>query len=637
MSQTLRIFPASGRLLRTLGLIAVISLGALSNNARSEENKLPSLSAFSSAASRAMPELKQENKRIEIVADPYVFSLSEPNPSEQLLRKDQGPVLQIGYGRVDERVGAASNLAQKLSWKRDSVGNWQSSLRLISPKAGALRARLSFSRIDPRSRLYFIQEDGQVLLEKDGFNIIESSARDSDLGVVKNGRYSVVSPTAQGESLTVVFVLPGALDKDKFEVSVDWVSHFAESVEKTLDSQIGESLVCQRNIACAADPDQRAGRSVARLVFSDPASGASYLCTGTLLNNRRQDFTPYLLTASHCIASQSFASTLEAWWNYQAPACSSATMSSEAFVTRGGGLLLSAQSAQDTTLIQLNQVPAGNVVFAAWDANVQSLMQSVAGIHHPRGDLKKISFGTNGGYLSCADSSGGSFSCSESTAAVGDYHGVLWDVGTTEPGSSGSSLFRSVGGDRYVIGVLRGGTSACSGSVSVYGRFDKAFQNGLKKWLDPVVSLPPRNPVYRFYNDLTRSHFFTISKTERDFVVANYPSFRYEGIAFYAYPSKQTGVRTVYRFYNTSTGAHFYTISEAERDHVRKTYPQFLYEGEAWFVGDSVTGVPLYRFYNQATGAHFYTTNQQERDFIIANYPSYLYEGVAYYVWATEK
>src|SRR5260221_2132355 len=35
----------------------------------------------------------------------------------------------------------------------------------------------------------------------------------------------------------------------------------------------------------------------------------------------------------------------------------------------------------------------------------------------------------------------------------------------------------------------------------------------------------------------------------------------------------------VYRFFNQATGTHFYTIVAAERDHVLGSYPQFLYEG----------------------------------------------------------
>ena len=75
-------------------------------------------------------------------------------------------------------------------------------------------------------------------------------------------------------------------------------------------------------------------------------------------------------------------------------------------------------------------------------------------------------------------------------------------------------------------------------------------------------------PVERFFNTTTGTHFYTISQTEKNFVIANYPVFVYEGPAYYAMTATGTDRTDLYRFYNTKTGAHFYTTSPAERDHV---------------------------------------------------------------------
>ena len=74
-------------------------------------------------------------------------------------------------------------------------------------------------------------------------------------------------------------------------------------------------------------------------------------------------------------------------------------------------------------------------------------------------------------------------------------------------------------------------------------------------------------PVYRFYSPLNRSHFFTISRSEKDDIIATYSSdeWRYEGIAYYV-PRDITGNRPVYRFFNTINRAHFFTISEGEKE-----------------------------------------------------------------------
>ena len=61
---------------------------------------------------------------------------------------------------------------------------------------------------------------------------------------------------------------------------------------------------------------------------------------------------------------------------------------------------------------------------------------------------------------------------------------------------------------------------------------------------DPYVYVPPEpgvcptgtNPVYRFFNTQIRSHFYTISEAERDWVINNLPQYVYEGIAWYCYP-----------------------------------------------------------------------------------------------------
>ncbi len=103
-------------------------------------------------------------------------------------------------------------------------------------------------------------------------------------------------------------------------------------------------------------------------------------------------------------------------------------------------------------------------------------------------------------------------------------------------------------------------------------------------------------PVYRFYNTKTGTHFYTTSESERDGIIATYPHFAYEGPAFRAFASPGSDGRLpVYRFFNTTTGAHFYTISSAERDKVVATYPSFVYEGIAFhcYPASSATVAPV--------------------------------------------
>ena len=136
----------------------------------------------------------------------------------------------------------------------------------------------------------------------------------------------------------------------------------------------------------------------------------------------------------------------------------------------------------DFCLLELNSVPPAsyNVQYSGWDASDANTVSSVVGIHHPSGDLKKISFEND-------------------PVTQGNWGGAQtwdvaqWDDGITEPGSSGSPLFDQ---NHRIIGQLYGGNSACSGNVEngqgdSYGRFGVSWDAGataatrLKEWLDP--------------------------------------------------------------------------------------------------------------------------------------------------------
>ena|GEM_PF-2397729 len=146
------------------------------------------------------------------------------------------------------------------------------------------------------------------------------------------------------------------------------------------------------------------------------------------------------------------------------------------------------------------------------------------------------------------------------------------------------------------------------------------------------------SPIYRFYSQNNRSHFFTISSSEKDRIIATYPEkeWRYEGISWYV-PTTSSGNQPVYRFYSPNNRSHFFTISATEKNRIIATYPEteWRYEGVAWYVPITSSGnSPVYRFYSQNNRSHFFTISSSEKDRIIATYPEqeWRYEGVAYYV-----
>ena len=446
--------------------------------------------------------------------------------------------------------------------------------------------------------------------------------------------------TGEGEA-TLEVELPPGVAASALDIAVPQLSHIFENLslptaqeyqEQVEAAKINESDPCNLDANCYSENAQERN-AVARMLFTK--DGGSYLCTGTLMNDTQNSFKPYFLTANHCISTQTVASSLETRWFYRSPSCNSGTLQSSTVRKTGGAQLLYASGTTDTAFMLLNDTPPGGALFAGWSANTVAAGTSVVGLHHPSGDLLKISFGAVNSQANCQPTTGSGFQCSGTS---GNYYRVSWSQGTTEGGSSGSALFQ--GG--YVVGTLYGGSATCTNrsAYDYYGRFDVAYNAAIKAWLNPAsTSAPARSAVYRFYNATTGAHFYTASAAERDFVIRTYPQFGYENIAFYAYPDASSGKDPVFRFYNPTSGAHFYSGSVAERDFVIANFPEFKYEVVSWYAqtGAGNGASPIYRFYNATTGAHFYTISAAERDFVIQVHKAFRYEGPMYYAWTTAQ
>ena len=221
------------------------------------------------------------------------------------------------------------------------------------------------------------------------------------------------------------------------------------------------------------------------------STGGSLFCTGFMVNNVRQDLTPYFMTAFHCTVTSSNAASLVAFWNYENTTCRAIGSSASSGTGDGvltkfttGSTFKAANSPSDFTLVRLSSSPnpAWYVNFAGWNANsVESTSQ--VGIHHPNVQEKRISFDNN---PSTTTSYSGTTSPGDGThLRVGQ-----WEVGTTEGGSSGSPIFNQL---HQVVGQLHGGGASCTSVTSsdYYGRFSVSWLGGgtaatqLKSWLDP--------------------------------------------------------------------------------------------------------------------------------------------------------
>ena len=133
----------------------------------------------------------------------------------------------------------------------------------------------------------------------------------------------------------------------------------------------------------------------------------------------------------------------------------------------------------DTSLLRLRRPPPAGAVFAGWSATLPELGTALVSVHHPRGVLQAISFGTLEELLHC-----------EAVAYCGEdaqpdeahYLRLRWDEGVVDSGSSGSGVFLSTG---QLVGVMTGGFGDCEQQQGPddYGRFDLAYRAGLHRWL----------------------------------------------------------------------------------------------------------------------------------------------------------
>lgn len=554
---------------------------------------------------------------------------------------EAGSPLRIGISRsIDETFNDKRTMAL-LNWTPSSRGGQVAAVNFRSTGAGGLRLGLLVRNLPMASVVRFYVPGSLTVFESAGQEILASIQRNVDAGDTTDAAHTYWSPDLGGDEATMEIEVPKGIDPLVTEVSVPYLSHIylplGELSKSERDRGLGDAGPCQSDVTCDPSYD-RESRSIALMSFVE--NGNTYKCNGTLMNDRTSSGTPYFLSANHCVSSQTVASTLLTMWFYRSSACANATPLPERKILAGGATLLYASAATDTSFMRLNTSPPAGTIHAGSSSFAAELGMKVFALHNPHGDLQKLSMGTVQGFSSCStinDSDAYSCATTIEAATSANFLRVGWQQGVTEPGSSGSGLFTRFNNNSYLIGQLRGGASSCVNPMGTdtFGRFDRASRAALSQWLNRAPETT-RIPVFRFYNVQTATHFYTTDIVERDRTITKYGNvFIYEGPVFYAYGYEATKSNPVYRFYNQRTDSHFYTISDTELANVMRLYPWFAFEGTSWYAsaGASMDSTPVFRFYNKITGTHFYTISATERDMVRKKYPQFLYEGSAYEAW----
>jgi len=274
---------------------------------------------------------------------------------------------------------------------------------------------------------------------------------------------------------------------DRFQLQLDWPydpAHVAPTGQLSTISQGYRpwggaheqgyaGADCHVDVNCpSGDGWENQRRGVVRLLIT--GSEGSAFCSGSLINNTHHDCTPYVLTAEHCYDGPGLSPASTVFlFDYELTACEPGAVPTERTIS--GSTFSASHVAADHRLLELSSpIPVGwNVFFNGWSRALTPSPSAVT-IHHPLGDLKKIST-DNDPLIDGIDQ------------GPDHWRVVNWDEGSTDPGSSGAPLLDAEG---RIIGELHVDTASCINPTGYaeFGKFSTAWSQGFAGFLDPLAA-----------------------------------------------------------------------------------------------------------------------------------------------------
>jgi hypothetical protein len=404
---------------------------------------------------------------------------SMPAIDEDVLRAEDRA--DQGRGRpVPPRFGTAIDVRLGLG----NAGRWTElpggarlwRLRITSNEAHSLNFIFDRYDLPPGGRLFI-------------YNQVHNPSTDSTvLGAFTEannksyGRFSTLP--IEGAVITLEYYEP-AEHRGETDLRVSKVIHGYRNIFAHGSNGFGASADCEKNVNCSEGSGWSDEKRAVAMILVDQNTRA---CTGALVNNEPLWLTPYFLTAYHCYTGDNTSGGVSDWvfwFNYESSSCSDPS-DEPGHDGISGASYKAGLSDSDFLLLELSEIPPYkyNTYYAGWSA-VNTPAQSSVGIHHPHGDIKKISIENDP-----ATSSDFNYN------PPSDSHwGVYFDVGTVEHGSSGSPLFDQ---NSRIVGQLTGNddssfnrTNYCEVPHGDYGKFSMSWDRGsssstrLSDWLDP--------------------------------------------------------------------------------------------------------------------------------------------------------
>ncbi len=332
---------------------------------------------------------------------------------------------------------------------------------------------------------FYIPEGGKLFLYNDNRNQVIGAYTATN----NPAKHLFSTQFIQGDKVILEYLQPKSVT-EKARIHVSELAYAYRDID-FMFHETRSAWWCMIDVACSeGDAWENQINGVARI--SIKIGSNYYWCSGSLINNTDNDRTPYFLTASHCGGNAS-TGDLNQWifyFNYQATTCNGTasgynTMSGCQFKAHDPS---HADSGSDFYLVEFNNTIPNfyDVYYNGWNrTNSNEDAGNGVSIHHPAGDIKKIS--TYDTPLTSTTAWNG----------LPTHWRVIWAQtvhgrSIMQGGSSGSPIFDSNG---LIMGSLTGGytsNSCTTPSPAFYGKMWYSWdQNGntpstrLKDWLDP--------------------------------------------------------------------------------------------------------------------------------------------------------
>jgi len=411
------------------------------------------------------------------------IDIAKPNLA-QIIREDEAKEKAGSFERYGRIIPTQINPNTYGQWHILANGDKIWRLRITLEEAKAISLHFDYFKLPQGAKLHVYNDDKSRILG--GFGAHNNH---------KTGFFAT-APIA-GEAITIEYYHPAyAADGSYFNIS--GLGYAYKNITRTQREakEFGDATACHVNVGCTEINGRTQQRDAVARIGVVVGADMGW-CSGSMINNTAADGTPYFLTALHCFVNGNnnpgTANDLAQWtfdFNYQSTNCNNPVF--EPFANSLTGATLRAHSndgggntGSDFLLIELDNRPplVYNAFYAGWDRN-NTAPSNGYGIHHPSGDIKKISSFSS----SVSDSWGG---LTNNTHWTLDWVATTNGHSVTMGGSSGSPIFNS---SNRITGTLTGGSSDCDGSsyTDTYGKFSyhwssngSANNRKLQPWLDP--------------------------------------------------------------------------------------------------------------------------------------------------------